>query len=425
MAAMSSLHETAPGSGSGSGAAGAAAPARRVSARVGAVSPSATLAVDARAKALRAAGEDVIGFGAGEPDFPTPAHIVEAAVAACRVPANHHYTPTGGLPELKEAVAAKTRRDSGYEVTASQVLVTNGAKQAVYEAFATLCDPGDEVLVPAPYWTTYPEVIALAGGVPVDVPTTEDTAFHLTVDALEAARTSATKILLFVSPNNPTGAVSPRQDVAAIGRWAAEHDLWVVTDEIYEHLVYGGRTFASIPVEVPDLANRCVVINGVAKTYAMTGWRVGWMIAPPDITEAASNLQSHATSNVSNVSQRAALAALTGDLEAAMAMREVFDRRRRLIHRMLNECEGVTCVEPEGAFYAFPSVRGLFGRRIAGEVVSTSEDVAQVAIDEAKVAVVAGEAFGAPGYLRMSYALGDDDIIEGVSRLAKLFATAQ
>ena len=417
---MSSLHETTPG-----GAAGRVTPRRRISARVGAVAPSATLAVDAKAKALRAAGEDVIGFGAGEPDFPTPPHIVEAAVDACRLSANHHYTATGGLPELKEAVAAKTRRDSGYEISASQVLVTNGAKQAVYEAFATLCDPGDEVLVPAPYWTTYPEAIALAGGVPVDVPTTEDTGFHLTVDALEKARTSATKILLFVSPNNPTGAVSPRQDVAAIGRWAAENDLWVVTDEIYEHLVYGGRSFASIPVEVPELTDRCVVINGVAKTYAMTGWRVGWMISPPDVTEAAANLQSHATSNVSNVSQRAALAAVTGDLGAVAAMREVFDRRRQLIHRMLNECQGVTCVEPEGAFYAFPSVRGLFGRRIAGKLVNSSEEVAQVAIDEAKVAVVSGEAFGAPGYFRMSYALGDDDIAEGVSRLAKLFATAE
>ncbi|MGH9017522.1 MAG: pyridoxal phosphate-dependent aminotransferase [Acidimicrobiales bacterium] len=398
---------------------------RRVSARVAAVAPSATLAVDAKAKALRAAGEDVIGFGAGEPDFATPEAIVEAAVEACRVPANHHYTATGGLPELRQAVAAKTGRDSGYEIAASQVLVTNGAKQAVYEAFATLCDPGDEVLVPAPYWTTYPEAIALAGGVPVEVATTEDTGFHLTVDALEAARTDATKILLFVSPNNPTGAVCPRADVAAIGRWAAEHDLWVVTDEIYEHLVYGGRTFASIPVEVPEMADRCVVINGVAKTYAMTGWRVGWMISPPDVTEAAANLQSHATSNVSNVAQRAAVAALTGDLSAVAAMREVFDRRRRLIHRMLNECEGVTCVEPEGAFYAFPSVRGLLGRRVAGTVVRSSDELARLCIDEAKVAVVSGEAFGAPGYFRMSYALGDDDIAEGVTRLGKLFATAE
>jgi aspartate aminotransferase len=415
---MTTAPETTPG-------AGAVGTHRRVSARVGAVAPSATLAVDAKAKALRAAGQDVIGFGAGEPDFPTPDHIVEAAVAACRIPANHHYSATGGLPELKEAVAAKTKRDSGYEISAAQVLVTNGAKQAVFQTFATLCDPGDEVLVPAPYWTTYPETIALAGGVPVDVPTTEESGFHLTVEALEAARTDATKIVLFVSPNNPTGAVSPREDVAAIGRWAADHNLWVVTDEIYEHLVYGGRQFASIPVEVPEIADRCVVINGVAKTYAMTGWRVGWMISPPDVTAAAANLQSHATSNVANVSQQAALAAVTGDLQAVDAMREVFDRRRQLIHRMLNECEGVTCVEPEGAFYAFPSVQGLLGRRVAGTLVTTSDELAQVAIDEAKVAVVSGEAFGAPGYFRMSYALGDDDIAEGVSRLAKLFATAE
>jgi len=389
------------------------------------VSPSATLAVDAKAKALRAAGADVIGFGAGEPDFPTPAHIVEAAVAACYDPVNHHYTPTAGIAPLREAIAAKTERDSGYVVSPSQVLVTNGAKQAVFEAFATVLDPGDEVLVPAPYWTTYPEVVSLAGGVPVAVATDESTGFHLTVDALEAAVTPATKVLLFVSPNNPTGAVSTPEEVGRIGRWAAERGLWVITDEIYEHLVYGANSFRSMPVSVPELSDRCIVINGVAKTYAMTGWRVGWLIGPADVVEAASNLQSHATSNVSNVSQRAALAALSGNLDAASDMRAAFDRRRRTIHSMLNQCEGVTCVEPEGAFYAFPSVRGLFGRRLAGRPVSSSADVASVAIDEVQVAVVPGEAFGADGYLRLSYALGDDAIVEGVSRLGKLFSTAE
>jgi len=389
------------------------------------VAASATLAVDAKAKALRAAGEDVIGFGAGEPDFPTPAHIVDAAVMACRDAANHHYTPTGGLPDLRAAIATKTTRDSGFAVSPSQVLVTNGAKQAVFQAFATLLDPGDEVLVPAPYWTTYPETVALAGGVPVDVATEQTTGFHVTVEALEAARTPATKVVLFVSPNNPTGAVCSPEEVRAVGRWAADHGLWVVTDEIYEHLVYGGRQFTSLPGAVPEVAERCVVINGVAKTYAMTGWRVGWMIGPPDVIEAATNLQSHATSNVSNVSQRAALAALGGDLHAVAAMRDVFDRRRITIHRMLNECEGVTCVEPEGAFYAFPSVRALLGRTIGGRKVQTSSDVAEVAIEVAKVAVVPGEAFGAEGYLRLSYALGDEAIIEGVARLARLFATAE
>ena len=389
------------------------------------MSPSATLAVDAKAKALAAAGADVIGFGAGEPDFPTPAHIVEAAVAACYDPVNHHYTPTAGIAPLREAIAAKTARDSGYEVAASQVLVTNGAKQAVYEAFATVLDPGDEVLVPAPYWTTYPEVIALAGGVPVTVPTAESTGFHLTVEALEAAVTPATKVLLFVSPNNPTGAVSTPDEVARIGEWAAARGLWVVTDEIYEHLVYGTNTFRSMAVAVPELADRCIVINGVAKTYAMTGWRVGWLIGPPDVVAAASNLQSHATSNVSNVSQRAALAALEGDLVAVGEMRAAFDRRRQIIHQMLNDCFGVTCVEPEGAFYAFPSVQGLLGRRLADRLVLSSADVAAVAIEEAQVAVVPGEAFGADGYLRLSYALGDDAIVEGVTRLGKLFATAE
>jgi len=397
---------------------------RRVSLRAAAVAPSATLAVDAKAKALQAEGRHVIGFGAGEPDFPTPAHIVEAAVAACRDPRSHKYTPTAGLPELRAALAAKTLRDSGLEVPPSSFLVTNGGKQAIANAFAVLCDPGDEVIVPAPYWTTYPEAIALAGGVPVVVPTGVGQGFRVTVDQLEAARTERTKVLLFVSPSNPTGAVYPREEIEAIGRWAVEHDLWVLTDEIYEHLVYGGAEHHSMPVVVPELADRCVVVNGVAKTYAMTGWRVGWLIGPPDVVTAATNLQSHVTSNVANVSQRAALAAVTGDLEAVATMRTAFDRRRRTIHRMLNEIAGVTCSEPQGAFYAFPSVEGLLGRDLRGRRPTTSAELADLAIDEAEVAVVPGEAFGAPGYFRLSYALADDDLVEGISRLAKLFAEA-
>ncbi len=396
-----------------------------MSKRLGTLAPSATLAVDARAKALRAAGEDVVGFGAGEPDFPTPAHIVEAAVAACRDPANHRYTPAAGLPELRQAIAGSTARGSGVAVEPSQVLVTNGGKHAIYNAFAALLDPGDEVLVPAPYWTTYPESAALAGGVPVVVPTDASAGFHVTVDALEAARTDATKMLVHVSPSNPTGAVLDEDETRAIGRWAAEHGIWVLCDEIYEHLVYGEHRFSSLPGVTPELGDRWVIVNGVAKTYAMTGWRVGWMVGPADVIGAASNLQSQATSNVANVSQRAALAALQGDLSAVMAMREVFDRRRRTIHRMLNECSGVTCAEPEGAFYAFPSVAGVLGRTIGGQRIESSADLAEVAIDTAKVAVVPGEAFGAPGYLRLSYALGDDDLVEGVSRLQKLLATAE
>ena len=367
----------------------------------------------------------MISFGAGEPDFATPDHIVEAAIEACSNPANHHYTAIPGLAELREAIVEKTRRDSGLLASASQVVVTNGAKQAIYEAFCALVDPGDEVLVPAPYWTTYPEAIVLAGGVPVAVPTTQETGFHLSVDALEAALSPATKVLLFVSPNNPTGAVLDPDEVSAVGHWAAGHGLWVVTDEIYEHLVYGERKFSSLPVVVPETTDRCVVINGVAKTYAMTGWRVGWLIAPPDVAEAVTALQSQSTSNVCNVAQQAALAAVSGGLGNVHAMREIFDRRRGLINRMLNECSGVTCPEPEGAFYAFPSIGGLLGRRIAGRQITSSADVAEIAIDEAKVAVVPGEAFGAPGYLRMSYALGDAAIEEGVSRLAQLFASAE
>ncbi len=393
---------------------------RRVSQRIGAISESATLAVDAKAKALKAAGRDVIGFGAGEPDFPTPDPIVEAAIAACRDPRMHHYTPAGGLPELKEAVAAKTVRDSSYDVSAAQVLVTNGGKQAVFQAFATLLDPGDEVLLPAPYWTTYPECIKLAGGAPVEVATDESSGYLASVEQLEAARTPRTKVLLFCSPSNPTGAVYPRDQVEAIGRWAVEHGLWVLTDEIYEHLVYDGASAASMPAVVPELADRCVVVNGVAKTYAMTGWRVGWLIGPADIVKAATNLQSHATSNVSNVAQAAALAALRGDLSAAAEMRVAFDRRRRTMVRMLAEIPGVDCPEPLGAFYCFPSVKGVLGTTLRGVTPKTSAELAELVLDEAEVAVVPGEAFGAPGYFRLSYALGDDDLVEGVTRLAKL-----
>jgi aspartate aminotransferase len=396
----------------------------RISRRVGSIAESATLAVDAKAKSLKAAGRDVIGFGAGEPDFPTPPHIVEAAMKAAGDPRFHKYTPTSGLPELRAAIADKTKRDSGYDVTAEQVLVTNGGKQSVYNTFATLLDPGDEALLPAPYWTTYPEAIALAGGTAVVIPTDEDAGYLVTVEQLEAARTERTKLLLFCSPSNPTGAVYPPEQVEAIGRWADEHDIWVVTDEIYEHLVYGGAEAASMPVVVPGLRDNCVVLNGVAKTYAMTGWRVGWMIGPKDVVTAATNLQSHATSNVSNVAQAAALAAVTGDLSAVAAMREAFDRRRRLVHGMLNEIPGVECPEPLGAFYVFPSFKELLGREIRGRVPATSAELAELLLEEAEVAVVPGEAFGAPGYARMSYALGDDDLRRGVERLADVLGEA-
>jgi aspartate aminotransferase len=400
-------------------------PSRRISARVAAIAESATLAVDAKAKALRAAGEPVIGFGAGEPDFPTPDHIVEAAVAACRNPRYHKYTPAGGLPELREGIAAKTKRDSGYDVSAAQVLVTNGGKHADYNTFATLLDPGDEVLLPAPYWTTYPEPIGLAGGVPVVLQTDEGTGFRVTVDQLEAARTERTKVLMFVSPSNPTGAVYPRDEVEAIGRWAAERGLWVVTDEIYEHLTYGDNEFTSIATLVPELGDRVVVLNGVAKTYAMTGWRVGWMIGPPDVVKAATNLQSHATSNVANVSQAAALAAVTGDLEAVAQMRAAFERRGRTMHRLLAGIPDVHVMEPQGAFYAFPNLSAYLGRDIGGVRPATTVELCSVLLEAAKVAAVPGEAFDAPGYARMSFALGDDDLGEGCRRIADLLAEAR
>ncbi len=394
---------------------------RRISMRVGGIAESATLAVDAKAKELKAAGRPVIGFGAGEPDFPTPGYVVDAAVEACRDPRNHRYSPAGGLPELKQAIVDKTRRDSGYQVEPAQVLVTNGGKQAIYEAFATMLDPGDEVIVPAPYWTTYPESIRLAGGVPVEVLADETQEYKVTLDQLEAARTERTKVLVFNSPSNPTGAVYSRDEVEAIGRWAVEHGLWVMTDEIYEHLVYDGLETASMPVVVPELADRCVVVNGVAKTYAMTGWRVGWVIGPKDVVKAATNLQSHATSNVSNVAQRAAVAAVSGDLAAVEEMKVAFDRRRRRVVEMLNQIDGVVCPEPKGAFYAYPSVKGLLGRTVGGATPQTSAELAALILEQAEVAAVPGEAFGSPGYLRFSYALGDDDLVEGISRLQKLF----
>ena len=394
----------------------------RVSARVGAISESATLAVDAKAKALKAAGRPVIGFGAGEPDFPTPPEVVEAAVVAAREPAMHRYTPAAGLPALREAIAAKTTRDSGLVVAASQVLVTNGGKQAVYQAFATLLDPGDEVILPAPYWTTYPEAVRLAGGVPVEVFAGPEQGYLATVEQLEAARTPRTKALLFCSPSNPTGAVYPREQVQAIGRWAVEHGVWVVADEIYEHLTYDGVTAESMPVVVPELADTCVVVNGVAKTFAMTGWRVGWMVGPTDVITAATNLQSHLSSNVANVSQRAALAAVSGPLDAAHAMREAFDRRRRIMVAMLSEIDGVRCPVPQGAFYAYPDVRGVLGREVGGATPTTSAELAAIILEQAEVAVVPGEAFGPSGYLRLSYALGDDDLVEGVGRIQRLLA---
>jgi len=386
------------------------------------VAPSATLAIDAKAKQLKAQGIDVVGFGAGEPDFPTPPAIVEAAIAACADPRNHRYTPTGGLPELKEAIVDKTARDSGYEITPKQVLVTNGGKHAIYNAFATLLDPGDEVLVPAPYWTTYPEAIRLAGGVPVEIPTDSQSGFKVTVDQLEHGATDRTKVLLFVSPSNPTGAVYDREQIAEIGRLALERGWWVLTDEIYEHLVYEGHVQHSLPVVVPELADRCIVANGVAKTYAMTGWRVGWMIGPADAVEAATNLQSHATSNVNNVAQRATIAALTGDLSAVEEMREAFDRRRRTIFRMLSDIDGVTCVEPEGAFYAFPSFEAILGRELRGARPKTTLELAELVLEQSRVAFVPGEAFGAPGYGRFSYALSDADLVRGIERVAELFS---
>ncbi len=394
----------------------------RISARIAAIAESATLAVDAKAKALKAAGRPVIGFGAGEPDFPTPDYIVEAAGAATKVVANHRYSPTPGLPDLRDAIVAKTKRDSNYEITADQVLVTNGGKQAVYQAFATIVEDGDEVLLPSPYWTTYPECIKLAGGTAVEVFADETQNYLVSVEQLEAARTPKTKALLFCSPSNPTGSVYSVEQVKAIGEWALKNNIWIIADEIYEHLLYDGAKAPSMPVVVPRLADTTIIINGVAKTYAMTGWRVGWMIGPKDVIKAATNLQSHLTSNVSNVSQRAAIAAVTGDLAAVNKMGEAFDRRRKLIVSLLNEIPGFSCPTPTGAFYVYPSVKGVLGKTIRGKTPTTSAELATLILEEVEVAAVPGEAFGPSGYLRFSYALGDDDIVEGIGRIKKLIA---
>jgi aspartate aminotransferase len=395
----------------------------RVSHLLGGLAPSATLAVDAKAKAMKAAGEPVIGYGAGEPDFATPVHIVEAAAKACYDPVNYKYTPTAGLVELREAIVAKSMRDSGLSTTPGQVLVTNGGKHAVITACMTLLNPGDEVLIPAPFWTTYPEAVYLAGGKAVAVMTDEANGFRVTVDDLERARTPKTKMLIFTSPSNPTGAVSRPEDVVAIGRWAAEHDVWVLSDEIYEHLTYGDAKSVSMPVVAPELNDRWVVVNGVAKTYAMTGWRIGWMIGAPDVMAAAVNYQSQTTSNISNISQRAAIAALNGDLSCVYEMREAFDRRRQTMTSMLNAIDGVHCAEPDGAFYCYPNVSGLFGRTLGGRVATNSAQLAETLLEQIKVAVVPGEAFGTTEHFRLSYALGDDDLVEGLSRFAA-FVTA-
>ena len=395
---------------------------KEISERVQAIAESATLAVDAKAKALKAAGRPVIGFGAGEPDFPTPAHIVEAAQKAATEVTNHRYSPTPGLAPLREAIAKSATRDDGYEITADQVVVTNGGKQAIFNTMATLINPGDEVLLQAPYWVTYPEAVQIFGGKPVVINSDETTNYKISVTQLEKAYTSKTKLLIFSSPSNPTGTVYTPEEVKAIGQWAVSKNIWVMTDEIYLHLIYSGSKFSSMPGLVPELREKCVIINGVAKTYAMTGWRVGWTIGPKEFTKASINLQSHMTSNVNNIAQQATIAALNGSQEVLKPMLDAFAKRRDTIVKMLNEIKGVVCPEPGGAFYVYPSVKGLIGKTVNGKTINSSLDLANIALEEVDVALVPGEAFGTPGYVRMSYALSDKDLVEGITRLQKLFA---
>ena len=396
--------------------------ASRISKRIAAIAESATLKVDAKAKALQAEGRAVISYAAGEPDFPTPAHIVEAASKAVLDPKNHRYTPAVGLADLREAIAQKTLRDSGTAVTANQVVVTNGGKQAVYQAFAVLLDAGDEVLLPTPYWTTYPEAIALAGGKTVEVFAGSDQDYKVTVEQLDKAKTSRTKVLLMCSPSNPTGAVYSKEEIGAIGNWAHQNDMWVITDEIYQNLVYDGVKAYSITEIVPELIDKTILVNGVAKSYAMTGWRLGWMAGPADAMKAAANLQSHLTSNVNNIAQKAALAALTGPQDEVQNMLKAFDRRRKLAVSELGKIENWLAPMPQGAFYVYSDVRGLLGKSWAGKQINTSLELCDVILEKAEVALVPGEAFGPSGYVRMSYALGDEPILEGIQRLQKLFS---
>jgi aspartate aminotransferase len=396
-----------------------------LSQRVSKIAPSATLAVDAKAKALKAAGENVIVFGTGEPDFPTPHYIVEAAIEAAKDPKNHKYSPAGGLPELRAAVAAKTLRDSGVEVDPSQVVITNGGKHALFNAFMCILDDGDEVILPAPYWTSYPEFIHIAGGVTKEVFASAESGFCVSIDQLEAAYTDKTKAVVLVSPNNPTGTLYSPEQIKEIGEWALAKGIYVVTDEIYEHLVFDSYKTTSILKEVPALGDKCIILNGVAKTYAMTGWRVGWMIASKEIAKAAINLQSHSTSNVNNMAQRAALAAVSGDLSAVEEMREAFERRGQAMYDMFNNMDNVVCAKPQGAFYCFPSFEKFIGSTIAGTKIESTTQLCELFLDEVKVAAVPGEAFGAPGYIRFSFALSDEDAKEGLARIAQLCDTAQ
>ncbi|MFZ9796739.1 MAG: pyridoxal phosphate-dependent aminotransferase [Candidatus Nanopelagicales bacterium] len=395
--------------------------AKEISDRVLAIAESATLAVDAKAKALKAQGRPVIGFGAGEPDFPTPSHIVEAAQKAASEVSNHRYSPTPGLANLREAIAKAATKDDGLEFKSEEVVVTNGGKQAIFNTMATLINPGDEVLLQAPYWVTYPEAVQIFGGKPVVINSDETTNYKINVDDLEKAYTNKTKMLIFVSPSNPTGTVYTPEEVKEIGEWALSKNIWVMTDEIYQHLIYEGSKFSSIVGLVPGLKDRCVIVNGVAKTYAMTGWRVGWTIGPKEFTKASINLQSHMTSNVNNIAQQAAYAALTGPQDILKTMLDSFDNRRKTIVKMLNEINGFVCPEPGGAFYVYPSVKKVLGKTINGKTINSSLDLANIALEEVDVALVPGEAFGTPGYIRMSYALSDKDLVEGVTRLQKLF----
>jgi aspartate aminotransferase len=397
--------------------------AMQVSKIVSALEPSATLAMAAKAKELSAAGKKVYDFSVGEPDFTTPRHICEAAVAAMQ--AGHtHYTVASGIPELKKAIAKTYQRTSGLEYSPQQVIVSNGAKHSLHNIFATLCNPGDEVIIPAPYWVSYAELVKLTGAKPVILETQESNDFKLMPAQLSAAITPRTKLLLLCSPSNPTGSVYTPQELAALADIVLERNLLVVSDEIYEHLIYGDNKFVSFATVRPGLVDRTITVNGVSKSYAMTGWRIGWTLSPANIAKAMGDLQSQETSNPCSVSQYAAVAALEGPQECVGEMLKEFAKRRDFVRSKLAAIPGVSCTQMGGAFYAFANIKKHLSRTYGGVKCDNSAQWCLALLEQQNVGTVMGSAFGAEGYVRLSYAAGMQELEAGLDRIAKFIASS-
>lgn len=387
------------------------------------ITPSGTMAISNKARILREQGKPVIGFGAGEPDFPTPEYVVKDVQVAAEDTSNHKYSPVAGLTILKEEIVRTSQLYSGINVQQENILVSNGGKHAILTTFMSILNPGDEVLIPSPYWTTYPEAVKISGGNPIIVDTEFDDDFKVNTDQLDALKTSKTKILVWVSPSNPTGVVYTKEEAEKIYNWAFENNVWILSDELYEHLVYEGMTSPS-PAQYDTELNNTIIINGVAKAYSMTGWRVGWIIANTDVIDMAKKIQSHATSNVSNISQIAAYSALKNGLNETKVMKESFNRRRLYAIEEFSNIENVNLIKSTGAFYLFPDVSYYSGNGVINGV-HNSIDFCNWLLDEYFIAFVPGEVFGKNGFLRCSYALSDDDLHEGLSRFSKAIKEIQ